>query len=257
MWPRLYDIRVLKPWLPPSRPPWACDRQNLLAAIFTALPKNLRTRDARLARGARDFVGTDFSSDFLEYSSRSQIRRAGTPATTQLSSTSPVTTEPAPTTTLLPIIAPGRIIARSPMNTLLPTTMGAITSMPGAPGRSTQTPPSWVTKWQSLALTRSPSRTSHGSDPKSTLIRRQPSPSTTPIARACQTGSTLRKPTRKAFRMTRQILLSNCTEKPPFDAKEQMEQLPPTASRVLAARTTLQAYFLLWYAAMRDAGSAN
>lgn len=49
---------------------------------------------------------------------------AGTPAMTQLSGISLVTTAPAATTTLLPIVTPGRIVTLPPIQTSLPIVTG-------------------------------------------------------------------------------------------------------------------------------------
>ncbi len=52
------------------------------------------------------------------------ITFAGTPATTVFSGTSLVTTAPAATTELSPIVTPGSIVAFDPIHTLLPIITG-------------------------------------------------------------------------------------------------------------------------------------
>ena len=57
-------------------------------------------------------------------SSNLRITFAGTPATTQLSGTSFVTTAPAATTTLFPMVTPGRMVQFPPIHTSRPITTG-------------------------------------------------------------------------------------------------------------------------------------
>ena len=57
----------------------------------------------------------------------SRTIRAGTPATTQWSGTVPRTTEPAATTTLRPMFAPGSTIAPAPSHEPLPMLTGRFT----------------------------------------------------------------------------------------------------------------------------------
>jgi hypothetical protein len=52
---------------------------------------------------------------------------AGTPATTQWSGTTPRTTAPAATTTLRPMLAPGRMIAPAPSHEPAPMLTGRLT----------------------------------------------------------------------------------------------------------------------------------
>ena len=51
--------------------------------------------------------------------------RAGTPAARELSGISFVTTDPAATTTLLPMLTPGRIVTFPPIQTSLPIDIGS------------------------------------------------------------------------------------------------------------------------------------
>ena len=57
--------------------------------------------------------------------SNSRIMRAGTPATSELSGISYVTTDPAATTTLFPMLTPGRIVTFPPIQTSLPIDIGS------------------------------------------------------------------------------------------------------------------------------------
>ena len=57
----------------------------------------------------------------------SRMIRAGTPATTQWSGMVPRTTEPAATTTLRPMLAPGRMIAPAPSHEPAPMRTGRLT----------------------------------------------------------------------------------------------------------------------------------
>ena len=54
----------------------------------------------------------------------SAMRRPGFPITRLLAGTDAVTTEPADTIELSPIVTPGKMIALFPIQTLLPMTMG-------------------------------------------------------------------------------------------------------------------------------------
>lgn len=53
------------------------------------------------------------------------MTRAGTPPTIVFSGTSFVTTAPAPTTALSPMVTPCRMVELEPTQTFLPNTMGA------------------------------------------------------------------------------------------------------------------------------------
>ena len=64
------------------------------------------------------------------YSSTFLMIRAGFPAATQLAGMSFVTTEPAPMTTLSPMVTPGRMQAFPPIQTFSPMVMAALQQFP-------------------------------------------------------------------------------------------------------------------------------
>ena len=68
---------------------------------------------------------TSFSVTHPAPSTQRRTMRAGTPATTQRSGTSPRTTAPAATTTCSPICAPGRMTALAPSQLPEPMRTGA------------------------------------------------------------------------------------------------------------------------------------
>ena len=110
--------------LPPHRAPGLLRKENIAAPRGIRAPKAKALTNA-LGRYGSGFYPRDVGTDPIRRSSL-----AGHPPTTVLAGTSLVTTDPDAMTALSPMVTPGLIIERPPIQTLLPMVTGFPFSSP-------------------------------------------------------------------------------------------------------------------------------